>query len=112
MAFAKIDENGRIVNWSEDHLDGFDTEFQNGDYVDEKCVNGVNDFVIRDGVAYFEPTKESVKEAHMRKLSETETNDVQAAICELAEQQIAYESDVNAALCELYDLISGGGKDG
>ena len=48
----------------------------------------------------------------MRKLSETETNDVQAAICELAEQQIAYESDVNAALCELYDLISGGEKDG
>lgn len=112
MAFAKIDENGRIVNWSEDHLDGFDTEFQNGDYVDEKCVNGVNDFVIRDGVAYFEPTKESAKEALMRKLSETETNDVQAAICELAEQQIAYESDVNAALCELYDLISGGEKDG
>ena len=112
MAFAKIDENGRIVNWSEDHLDDFDTEFQNGDYVDEKCVNGVNDFVIRDGVAYFEPTKESVKEALMRKLSETETNDVQAAICELAEQQIAYESDVNAALCELYDLISGGEKDG
>ena len=112
MAFAKIDENGRIVNWSEDHLDGFDTEFQNGDYVDEKCVNGVNDFVIRDGVAYFEPTKESVKEALMRKLSETETNDVQAAICELAEQQIAYESDVNAALCELYDLSSRGEKDG
>ena len=112
MAFAKIDENSRIVNWSEDHLDGFDTEFQNGDYVDEKCVNGVNDFVIRDGVAYFEPTKESVKEALMRKLSETETNDAQAAICELAEQQIAYESDVNAALCELYDLISGGEKDG
>ena len=111
MAFAKIDENDRIVNWSKDHLDGFDTEFQNGDYVDEKCVNGVNDFVIRDGVAYFEPTKESVKEALMRKLSETETNDVQAAICELAEQQIAYESDVNAALCELYDLISGGEKD-
>ena len=112
MAFAKIDENGRIVNWSEDHLDDFDTEFQNGDYVDEKCVNGVNDFVIRDGVAYFEPTKESVKEALMRKLSETETNDVQAAICELAEQQIAYENDVNAALCELYDLISGGDNDG
>ena len=112
MAFAKIDENSRIVNWSEDHLDDFDTEFQNGDYVDEKCVNGVNDFVIRDGVAYFEPTKESVKEALMRKLSETETNDVQAAICELAEQQIAYESDVNAALCELYDLISGFEKDG
>lgn len=112
MAFAKIDENGRIVNWSEDHLDDFDTEFQNGDYVDEKCVNGVNDFVIRDGVAYFEPTKESAKEVLMRKLSDTETNDVQAAICELAEQQIAYESDVNAALCELYDLISGGEKDG
>ena len=112
MAFAKIDENGRIVNWSEDHLDEFDTEFQNGDYVDEKCVNGVNDFVIRDGVAYFEPTKESVKEALMRKLSETETNDVQAAICELAEQQIAYENDANAALCELYDLISGGDSNG
>lgn len=112
MAFAKIDENSRIVNWSEDRLDGFDTEFQNGDYVNEKCINGVNDFVIRDGMAYFEPTEESAKEVLERKLSETEADDVQAAICELAAQQIAYENDVNAALCELYDLISGGESNG
>ena len=104
MAFAKIDENGRIINWSEDHLDDFDTEFQNGDYVNEKCINGV--------MAYFEPTEESAKKVLERKLSETEADDVQAAICELAEQQIAYENDVNAALCELYDLISGGDANG
>ena len=38
MAFAKIDENSRIVNWSEDRLDGFDTEFQNGDYVNARKI--------------------------------------------------------------------------
>ena len=41
-------------------------------------------------------------------LAASEDEDVQTALCELAEQQAEYESDVNAALCELYKLISGG----
>lgn len=45
-------------------------------------------------------------------LAASEDKDVQAALCELAEQQASYESDVNAALCELYELISGGEKNG
>lgn len=46
-------------------------------------------------------------------LASSEDEDVQAALCELAEQQSAYENDVNAALCELYELIEkGSGKNG
>lgn len=45
-------------------------------------------------------------------LATSEEKDVQAALCELAEQQDAYESDVNAALCELYELIEGGETNG
>ena len=52
------------------------------------------------------------REMLLQELSSTESEDVNAALCELAEQQIAYEKDVNAALCELYDLISGGDVNG
>lgn len=45
-------------------------------------------------------------------LATSEEKDVQAALCELAEQQNTYESDVNAALCELYELIEGGETNG
>lgn len=55
MAYAKVDENNRIVMWSHTKLDGFDTEFDNGDYVNEKCTNGVQDFIIENGKAVFSP---------------------------------------------------------
>lgn len=48
----------------------------------------------------------------LNNLAASEEKDVQAALCELAEQQAAYESDVNAALCELYELIEGGETNG
>lgn len=50
-------------------------------------------------------TEEELKEQLLQKLAETEEADVQSALCELAEQQLAYENDVNKALCELFDLI-------
>lgn len=108
MPYARIDENSRIIEWSYDQLDGFVTEFSNGDYVDTTATHGVEDFVIRDGVAYFEPTAEKQQQILKEQLAATATDDLEVAICELAEQQAAYESDVNAALCELYDLIMGG----
>ena len=42
----------------------------------------------------------------------SESADIEAALCELAEQQATYEHDVNAALCELYELIAGGENNG
>lgn len=55
MAYAMVDENNRIIEWSYEHLDGMDVEFSNGEYVDTNCVNGVEDFKIVDGQAVFDP---------------------------------------------------------
>ncbi len=112
MAYAKTDEHGRILAWSEYSLDGFDTEFSNGRYIDETCVNGLQDFVIRDGTAYFEPTEESTREVLRRKLEASADENIEMVLCELAEQQAEYERDVNAALCELYEMMERGGKNG
>ena len=57
-------------------------------------------------------TEEELHAQLLQDLKATEAEDVQAALCELAEQQAAYENDVNAALCELYELIAGGGTNG
>ena len=57
-------------------------------------------------------TEEELHTQLLQDLKATEAEDVQAALCELAEQQAAYENDVNAALCELYELIAGGGTNG
>lgn len=55
MPFAKIDENNRIIAWSNEKFPSFDTEFSNGDYVNTNCVDGVDDFIIEDGKAKFSP---------------------------------------------------------
>lgn len=57
-------------------------------------------------------TTEETQRKLLDDLATTEAEDVQAALCELAEQQAAYENDVNAALCELYNLIAGGETNG
>lgn len=55
MAYATVDENNRIIEWSYEHLDGMDIEFSNGDYIDANCVNGVEDFKIINGQAVYDP---------------------------------------------------------
>lgn len=55
MAYAKIDEDNRIIEWSYEKLDGMDVEFGNGKYIDENCKNGLDDFKIIDGKAVYAP---------------------------------------------------------
>lgn len=55
MAYAMVDGDNRIIEWSNEHLDGMDVEFSNGDYIDTNCVNGVEDFKIVDGQAVYDP---------------------------------------------------------
>lgn len=68
MAYARIDSQNRIIGWSYEKLDGFDVEFSNGEYIDEVCTNGVQDFIIEDGKAVYsplqhEPTTEDIMNA-------------------------------------------------
>ena len=56
--------------------------------------------------------EEELKQRLLSELKATETSDIEAALCELAEEQAAYQNDVNAALCELYELIEGGATNG
>lgn len=60
MPYAKLDENGRIAEWSYEPMEGLDVEFSNGEYVDEKCINGLDDFRIENGMAVYDPTPEKV----------------------------------------------------
>lgn len=112
MAYARIDANNRIVEWSDDKLDGFDVEFSNGDYIHVNERNGLNDFVILDGEAVFDPTDESTAEWEERQAAEhlPETvNDIQDGLIEVA--NIAAENEVSNAeimdaLIELADMVS------
>lgn len=103
MVIKNVDENGNEIEnidwsvWERDHME--EVLDDNGELVD--LISHCRKF-----------GEEELHAKLLQKLAGTESEDVQAAICELAEQQIAYESDVNAALCELYDLISGGDNNG
>ncbi len=57
--YAKVDSDNRIVEWTREHLDGFDVEFSNGDYVDEMCHGGLSDFVIENGEAIYSPSPDN-----------------------------------------------------
>ena len=72
MAYAKIDSNNRILEWSYEHLNEYDVEFSNGEYVDEVCVDGLEDFVIKDGKAIFSPMAEKKIKSLKQMLSDTD----------------------------------------
>ena len=55
MPYCRLNEEGRMAEWSYDRLDGLDVEFSNGDYVDANCVDGLEDFVIENGEAVYRP---------------------------------------------------------
>ena len=58
MAYAKLNGEGRILMWSNDRVEGYDAEFSNGSYVDERCVAGLEDFRIVNGEAVYDPKPE------------------------------------------------------
>lgn len=72
MAFARVDDKGRIIEWSRERLDGFEVEFSNGDEVDELCTDGLEDFIIEEGKAVFRPTAAKQVAELKRKLEETD----------------------------------------
>ena len=72
MAFAKLDEDKRIVFWSNVRLDSDMVEFGNGEYVDETCRDGLEDFVIEDGEAVYRPLPEKEIETLKKKLADTD----------------------------------------
>lgn len=103
IKLINVDENGtemEDVDWSK----------WDRDYVEEVKDRFGKVYLIVSHCRRF--SDEELNEHLLSKLKASESEDVQAALCELAEQQAAYESDVNAALCELYDLIVGGTTDG
>lgn len=72
MPYAKLNEEGRIVMWSREKLDGLDVEFSNGEYIDANCVDGLEDFVIVDGEAVYSPSAEKQVAALKKKLVDTD----------------------------------------
>ena len=72
MAFARVDERGRIIEWSRERIEGFEVEFSNGEEVDELCTDGLEDFIIEEGKAVFRPTAAKQVAELKRKLEETD----------------------------------------
>ena len=70
MAWAKVDGDGRVLEASEDRLDGFDEEFSN---VDEYLQTGpASDWVVSAGSARYEPTAPSRAARARARLAETD----------------------------------------
>lgn len=72
MPYCRLDEEGRIAEWSHDKLDHLDVEFSNGDYVDENCVDGLEDFVIKNGEAVYSPKADKQIDVLKKKLEDTD----------------------------------------
>lgn len=72
MPYAKLDSDKRIVMWSYDMFDEYDVEFSNGEYVDETCVDGLDDFVVENGEAVYRPSPAKQVAALKKKLQDTD----------------------------------------
>lgn len=60
IGYAKVDECGRVLEWSpEQWIVGEDAiEVSNCEIFDELCINGLEDFIVEDGIARFEEIPE------------------------------------------------------
>lgn len=103
LKIKNVDENGNEITdidwstWERDRVE----EVLDGDGNVVELISHCRKF-----------TEEELDMKTLQELAATESEDIQAALCELAEQQAAYENDVNAALCELYELMEGGVTNG
>lgn len=61
MPYAKVNSENRIIEWSYEKLDHLNVEFSNGEYIDEVCTNGVQDFIIENGIAIYSPLEREPK---------------------------------------------------
>lgn len=72
MAYAKTDEDNRIIIWSHDPLGDNAVEFANGNELDAACKNGLEDYVIEGGKAVYRPTRAKQILELKAKLAETD----------------------------------------
>lgn len=91
MPYAMTDNN-RIIMWSYEKLDGYDTYFSNGEYIDENCTDGLDDFVIQNGMAIFSPSPE--KEIARLKKNLADTDYIPAKIAEGAATREEYAEEI------------------
>lgn len=80
MAWAKVDGDGRILEVIEERFPGFDAEFSNFEEFCAECVDGVDDYVVRDGLAVYGPKPEKVVRRCKANLAETDY--ISAKMCD------------------------------
>lgn len=126
MARAQINSQNRIINWMDDEsfesvgdedkpliANQFPIEFSNGELIMETAHYSIEDFVIENGVARYEPLPESIEAmAYSTALNYAPEHlaDTDDAICHLYEETLAQQEiidDQDAAICALYEMIGG-----
>lgn len=112
IGYARIDQDSRLLEWNWEPWDGLDIEIGNAEIIDQLCRNGIEDFVIRDGMAYFEPTPEKAaqyeEETRRAELDEMidELPDAVADLSEAVSDNAIDTSDIMDALAELSEIVS------
>lgn len=126
MARAQVDSRNRIVNWIDSEsfdaveqedkasiANQFPVEFDNSDLILSTTHYSIEDFIIREGKAYYEPLPESIEAmAHATAMNYAPEHlaDTDDAICHLYEETLAQQEiidDQDAAICALYEMIGG-----
>lgn len=124
--FAKVDENGRVVELSQiaEACEGDPAwiEVSNLDYVDKVCTNGIDDFVVIDGAAVYKPTPEKLARVAEEKRREEwmergpdRTDGLEADVLDhdevitgLYETMVQAQLDTDEAIVTMYELMNGG----
>lgn len=119
MYYAIVDDSGRVHEWTDegsrpfldamvDGSGGAVVEFSNGEFLQEVFAGSLDDFIIRDGLCFFEPLAENVARREMQSALDNLPQTLaesSAAMSDLSDQQDAYESDTDAALFDIVDYI-------
>lgn len=124
MARAMVNNEKRIVNWMDDDSFNkvpsddkqviaarFPVEFDNQELIMSTPHYSIEDFIIENGVAIFDPLPESrnamIRNEVMNSVPEYLEN-TDNAICYLYEETLAQQEtidDQDAAICALYEMI-------
>lgn len=114
MPYAKLDENNRIQDWCYEKFIGLDVEFFNGEYIDENAKDGVEDFIIIDGMAIYAPSYEKKIAQLKQNLLDTDYNilKIMEGAATLSEKAdiIAQRAEWRREINELEEKIKNGEK--
>lgn len=101
IGYAKVDDNNRILELFRTPSFSADVEISNREYVEETCVDGLEDFIVVDGMAVYSPTVEKMEEKAAEEAQKVYNSQLETAVSMFVNTQVSTMSEEDMLQVEM-----------